>query len=61
MAEGTETNIEVATYPSKVRKDEGGFYVLIGIRARGQMFTHVRFNVDEEFEPHCRSLYREEE
>ena len=61
MAKSTETNLEVATYPSKVRKDERGFYVLIGVRADGVMLTHVRFNVDEEFKPHLKSLYREEE
>jgi len=60
MAKKTETNIEVATYPSRVRKDEKGFYVLMGIKADNQMLSHVRFNVDEEFEPHVRSLYREE-
>lgn len=61
MAEETETNIEVAVYPSKVRKDEKGFYVVMSLKANRQTFTGIKFYVDEEFEPHCRSLYREEE
>ncbi len=60
MPKRTATNIEVVRYPSFVRKDEKGFYVLMGLKAGGQMFSGVKFYVDKEFEPHCRNLYREE-
>ena len=61
MAKGTETNIDVIRYPGKVRRDEKGFFVYIGVKAGRVTMTSLKFYVEEQFIPNLESIYEEEE